>query len=199
VTLGLTGYYPVLTWLTYLLAGMAVGRLDLRRARVGAGLLAGGAALAVAAAITSAVLVAGSPLSPAALAERRYGTTPTDTWWWLAVDLPHSGTPLDLAGTTGSALAVLGAMLLVGRWSERALWLPAAMGAFPLTAYTLHVLAVAGLAAAGPAVWGTHVLVVALIGVMLRRAGRRGPLEALVAATSGRARRVVLDGGRTRQ
>ncbi len=191
LTLGLTGYYPVLTWLTYLLAGMAVGRLDLRRARVAAGLLAGGAALTVSAAVTSALLVARSPLPADALAEHRYGTTPIGSWWWLAVDLPHSGTSLDLAGTTGSALAVLGAMLLVERWAAPLLWLPAAMGAFPLTAYTLHVLAVAAVAATGPAVWVAHVLTVAVVGTLLRLAGRRGPLEALVGAASRRANRAA--------
>jgi Heparan-alpha-glucosaminide N-acetyltransferase, catalytic len=192
VTLGLTGYYPVLTWLTYLFAGMAIGRLDLRRAGVAAGLLAGGAVLAVGAAVTSALLVGRGPLDPDALAEQRYGTTPTDTWWWLAVDVPHSGTPFDLAGTTGSALAVLGAMLLIGRWAPPLLWLPAAMGAFPLTAYTLHVLAVEGVDAIGPRVWLVHVLVVAVLGTLLRLAGRRGPLEALLAVASRAARRTVV-------
>jgi Heparan-alpha-glucosaminide N-acetyltransferase, catalytic len=191
VTLGLTGYYPVWTWLTYLLAGMAVGRLDLRRPPVAAGLLGGGAALAVAAAAASAVLVAQSPLTADALDDHRYGTTPTGTWWWLAVDLPHSGAPLDLAGTTGSALAVLGAMLLVGRWAAPLLWLPAAMGAFPLTAYTLHVLAVAGSTATGLQVWLAHVVAVAVLGTLLRLAGRRGPLEALVAVAAGAARRAA--------
>jgi Heparan-alpha-glucosaminide N-acetyltransferase, catalytic len=191
VTLGLTGYYPVWTWLTYLLAGMAVGRLDLTRPRVAAVLLGGGAVLAVTASVTSAVLVARSPLTADALAEHRYGTTPTGTWWWLAVDLPHSGAPLDLAGTAGSALAVLGAMLLIGRWAAPLLWLPAAMGAFPLTAYTLHVLAVAGFPATGLRVWLAHVVAVAVLGALLRLARRRGPLEALVAAAAGAARRAA--------
>ena len=77
--LALTGYYPVLPWLTYLLAGMAVGRLDLRRARVAVGLLGGGAGLAVAASVASAVLLGpggGAAVIGADLAERRYGTRP---------------------------------------------------------------------------------------------------------------------------
>ena len=45
--LTLTGYYPVLPWLTYLLAGMAVARLDLRSPRIAAALVGGGAAVAV--------------------------------------------------------------------------------------------------------------------------------------------------------
>lgn len=191
-TLGLAGYYPVLTWLTYLFAGMAAGRLDLRRPRAAVGLLVGGVALAVAAAVTSTLLVAAGPLTSSGLEQRRYGTTPTDTWWWLAVDTPHSGAPLDLAGTTGSALAVLGAMLLIGRVAAPALWLPAAMGAFPLTAYALHVLAVAGFPATGVPVWIGHVLAVAVLGALLRLIGRRGPLEALVGAASGAVRRSMI-------
>src|SRR5690606_1234497 len=96
VTLLLTGYYPVLTWTTYLLAGMAVGRLDLRRPQVAAGLLVGGAALAVAAHTASSLLLGpgnGVWVLGAAASERRYGTTPTGNWWWLAADTPHSGSP----------------------------------------------------------------------------------------------------------
>jgi hypothetical protein len=191
VTLGLTGYYPALTWTTYLLAGMAVGRLDLRRTDVAGWLLGGGAALAVAAALTSSALLSAAPISAADLGERRYGTTPTETWWWLAVDLPHSGTPLDLAGTTGSALAVLGLMLLLARWATPLLWLPAATGAIPLTAYTLHVLALAAAPDVGVAGWVVHVLVVAALGAVARLTGRRGPLEALVAAPVQLTRRAA--------
>ena len=68
-TLALTGYYPVLPWTTYLLAGMAVGRLDLRRVRVAVGLLVGGTVLAVAA-------VLGLPLAARAAAAGRRCSAP---------------------------------------------------------------------------------------------------------------------------
>lgn len=201
VTLALTGYYPVLTWTTYLLAGMAVGRLDLRRPQVATGLLAGGVALAVAAHTASALLLGpgnGVWVLGAEAAARRYGTTPTGTWWWLAVDTPHSGSPLDLAATTGSALAVLGVMLLLGRvsarWARRLVQVPAALGSAPLTIYTLHVVALAVYAGSGPddaALWLGHVLVATLIGVGLRLAGVRGPLEAAVSAAGRAVRRGV--------
>ena len=57
VELFLTGTYPVLTWTTYLFAGLAVGRSHLRRVSVAAKLLVGGAALAVVAKLASAVLL----------------------------------------------------------------------------------------------------------------------------------------------
>jgi hypothetical protein len=186
VTLTLTGYYPVLPWTAYLLAGMAVGRLDLRDTRVAARLLGGGALLAVLAAAASTALrgIATGP-DPG---ERHYGSTPTDTWWWLVVDDPHSGTPFDLAHTIGTALAVLGLALLVAAWSRAALWVPAAVGAAPLTLYTGHVAWLGLRPAAGPVTFLVHLAVAVLLGVALRLAGRRGPLETVVSAP-GRALR----------
>ena len=52
-------------------------------------------------------------------AEGPNGVTPTTSWWWLAVALPHSSTPFDLARTIGTSLAVLGAMLLLDRLVAR--------------------------------------------------------------------------------
>ncbi|WP_433284065.1 heparan-alpha-glucosaminide N-acetyltransferase domain-containing protein [Pseudonocardia sp. CA-142604] len=197
-TLALTGVYPVLPWITYLLAGMAVGRMDLRSARVAAGLLAVGTVLALLASGASALLLGpgggAAALGPTALAQRRYGTTPTGSWWWLAVDTPHSGAPLDLAHTTGTALAVLGAMLLLARWARPAVLVPAALGAVPLTLYTLHVVALAAYPGTVPdgspdegALLVGHVLAATAIATALWLAGRRGPLESVV---SGAARRV---------
>ena len=202
VTLALTGYYPVLPWTTYLLAGMAVGRLDLRRARVATGMVIGGTAVAVVAAITSGWLLGprggATVLGAEALAERNYGTTPTDSWWWLTIMAPHSGTPFDLAHTTGTALAVLGAMLLLARLARVLVWVPAAVGAIPLTLYTLHVLLLSEYAGDGEpervlvGLWLAHVLGAVLLGVVIRVLGLRGPLEAVVSA-AGRAVRRAID------
>lgn len=203
-TLALTGYYPVLTWTTYLLAGMAVGRLDLRRHVVAVRLLAGGAALAVSAAAVSALLLGpgggAAALGVTELRRRAYGTTPTEPWWWLAVDAPHTGTPLDLAHTTGTALAVLGAMLLLARWSRAAVWVPAAVGAAPLTLYTAHVVAVTAYAGDGTdetSVWLANVAGAVAVGTALALCGRRGPLESAVSA-AGRAVRASVGAHRER-
>jgi uncharacterized membrane protein len=191
--LALTGFYPVLTWSTYLLAGMAVGRADLRRPATAWLLLGAGVALTAAAMTASSVLVSASG---GAVPESRaddflYGVAPTDTWWWLAVATPHSGTPLDLANTTGSALSVLGAMLLLARHAPAIAWVPAAVGAIPLTLYVLHVVVLAAHPAAGPqrpAVFATHVIGAVAVGVAVRLTGGRGPLEAGVSALSRTAR-----------
>jgi hypothetical protein len=205
-TLALSGYYPALPWLTYLLAGLAVGRADLRSPRVAAGLLGGGAALAVAAAVVSSLLLGpggGAGEIGWRLAERRYGTVPTDTWWWLATAAPHAGTPFDLAHTTGTALAVLGAALLAARAVPRLLTPLAAVGAVPLTLYALHVTALAVLppeaaAAAGLPPGGlllVHLLAALAIGLGLRAAGLPGPLEAGVGAVSRAVSRAVSGAG----
>jgi uncharacterized membrane protein len=197
-TLALTGYYPVLPWTTYLLVGMAVGRLDLRRRRVAVGLLSGGVALAGLSVATSLLLLGpgggAATIGRVALQRRRYGTTPTDSWWWLAVGTPHSGMPLDLAHTTGTALAVLGAMLLLARWARPVALVPAALGAAPLTLYTLHVIALTAYPGSGPddaALWLGHVLAATAVGVTLWLAGRRGPLESVVSGAARGVRRLL--------
>jgi hypothetical protein len=185
-----------------------------RRTDVAAGLLAGGTVLAVAAWAASALLLGpggGAAALGPALERRRYGTTPTDTWWWLAVDSPHSGSPLDLAHTTGTALAVLGAMLLLthpagsasssgcrprvlAKVARQPVIVPAALGAAPLTLYTLHVIGLAAHPGNGTddvALWVTHVLIATAIGALLWLAGHRGPLEAVVSAAGRGARWLV--------
>ena len=113
--LAVTGEYPALTWTSYLVVGLVVGRLALSSARVATLLLVGGAAVAVAASVTSHLLLdrgglaairAAEPVSgldpqetTELLSAGGDGTTPTSTWWWLAVDQAHTGTPLDLADT----------------------------------------------------------------------------------------------------
>lgn len=57
-------------------------------------------------------------------------------------DDPHSGAVLDIVGSAGFALAVVGASILIS-WPLRWLLLPvAALGSMPLTAYSVHVISV---------------------------------------------------------
>lgn len=202
--LAFTGYYPVVPWTAFLLAGMALGRLDLRGVRVAALLAAGGAALAATATVVSRLLLSvpgafdtlRSTYDPNfepspdrlhdLLAHGLYGTTPTDSWWWLAVVSPHTATPPDLAQTIGSAMAVIGLCLLVSRLSPPVFAVAFGAGAMTLTLYSLHVVMKT------PQIWPPetpdtyplHVAVVLVIGGCVRLAGRRGPLEAAVASLS---------------
>ncbi|GAA5160823.1 heparan-alpha-glucosaminide N-acetyltransferase domain-containing protein [Ornithinimicrobium tianjinense] len=195
----LTGYYPVLTWATYLFAGMALGRLDLRRAPVGPRLALVGAwlaalALAVSGLVRSrptarAALVA-DPRQPVAdwaeldtqLRHGLFGTHPTETSWWLGVWAPHSGSIVDLAHTTGTAVLVLGLALTAVRLLPALPWrLLGGAGAMTLTLYSLHALVLSSpLGARGEAALLVHTLVALGVGAAVVAAGRRGPLEQLV-------------------
>ena len=191
----LTGYYPVLPWLAYLLVGMALGRADLRVRRTQLLLVGAGLVLASAAPLLSDAL---APTDLAAQADQGlYGTTPTGSWEWLLVDGPHSGTPLDLARTIGSALLVIGVGLLVveslrgtARTAVRVLF---GAGTMTLTLYSLHVLL------RTDDLWPPdepddllrHWLVLLAVGSAYAAVRRRGPLEQLVGLCSDAAARVV--------
>jgi len=70
---------------------------------------------------------------------------PTSSWWYLALPAPHSTTPVDMVHTLGSAMAVLGAALLLSRIPVVASLLRplAAAGAMTLTLYCGHLLVLA--------------------------------------------------------
>ncbi|GAA4803945.1 heparan-alpha-glucosaminide N-acetyltransferase domain-containing protein [Nocardioides caeni] len=197
----LTGYYPAVPWLAYLLAGMALGRIDLRRREVPRQLIGGGAVLVVLAIAVSqlclstgsvrAALIPGRVLTGdevrRLLQDSQHGTTPTGAaWQWLLTAAPHSATPFDLAQTIGSALIAIGLCLAVVAVLPGALRPAAALvagaGAMPLSLYSLHV------AMRSPDVWpaeqtgtfGWHVAVVLGIGAAFTLFGRRGPLEWVV-------------------
>lgn len=208
--LTLTGYYPALPWMAYLFAGLAVGKLDLRSRTVAAWLLGGGAALAVAARVVSAVLLDrfggldalrvqtpelfGAPLEQM-LATGLFGTTPTGSWWWVAVAAPHTATPFDLATTIGAALAVLGFFLLV---LTRPQWWAAplvAVGGMTLTLYSLHIVLLDTLLPRTlPMAYGWHVVAVVVFALVWRGLLGQGPLERLTQLVSRTVGRVLVPG-----
>jgi hypothetical protein len=210
-----TGYYPVLTWVPYLLVGIVVGRLDLRRVRTALVLVGLGAWTAFTAWAVSDALVARPGVRAAlirtfegagwrgdlstTLTDGLYGVVPPESWWWLVVRSPHSGTSFDLLMTIGSALLVLGGCLLLARPAPRVVGVLFGAGAMTLSLYTLHVvLRTEGLwdADTTGAFLGQVALVVGL-GAVYRLAGRQGPLEMLVGESSrGVARAVTRAAGR---
>ncbi|WP_238012425.1 heparan-alpha-glucosaminide N-acetyltransferase domain-containing protein [Dactylosporangium sp. AC04546] len=210
--LTLTGYYPAPAWLAYICVGLAIGRLDLSSPRVAATLLAAGAVLGVWARAVSTVLLhlaggltaihAAQPASGLTSEETTYllklggdGSAPTSTWWWLAVDGPHTGTPLNLVGTIGSSVAVLGLALLLSTTWARPLLVPlAAAGSMTLTFYSVHVLFLNSDFDTYSPVTGCIVQLVAvvLIAMAVRATAGRGPLEALVGSLARRARALAL-------
>ncbi|SDT13196.1 Protein of unknown function [Pseudarthrobacter equi] len=198
----LTGYYPVFQWMSYLLVGLAIGRLVLSKALVPVALLAGGTVVAVAAkvlgvtamedwggraALEKVLNAPGYPLD-SVLQVNLTGIRQEGSWWWLASAAPHSGTSLDLLHTSGVAAAVIGACLLLGRlaeWVDLDLLLPLrGAGAMTLTLYTVHVWVVSGFYLKPlPAGWtedgmyfaqAATAVVVGMVFVLLKW---RGPLE----------------------
>jgi hypothetical protein len=205
--LTISGEYPALAWVTYLCAGIVVGRLDLSKIRNAAALLTAGLALNVGTALTSSLLLRGagglaqiwaaqddSDLTESRTAEllavQGDGTTPASSWWWLAVDTPHTSTFFDLMGTTGSSCALLGAMLLLGhvgitplRQLIAVVRVPlAAAGAMPLTLYVLHVLFMHSELTPDSDLTSFAVQAVLAIALALvwRATGRKSPLEGLI-------------------
>ncbi|PSK98950.1 putative membrane protein YeiB [Murinocardiopsis flavida] len=210
----LTGAYPALTWMPFVLAGLAIGRLDLRAVRVRWALVGVGAVLAAAA--YGAAWVA---LSVGGVRERlagsftggiveRYGgqgldetlsrglpgTLPVNDWAWLVTAAPHGGSPLEIVGAGGVAMVVLGVCLLVADRLWVVLYPLAAVGALALTTYVGHVVLIwaaeRGVFEGTVLWWLTSDLAVSvLVGSLVfatvwRLLVRRGPLEGPLHAVS---------------
>lgn len=123
----LTGSYPALPWIAYVLVGMGIGRLDLRSrgAVFRIGLV--GVALAGTAVLGSSLalhpLGGLRQLAAASMGSLPFdtfselvvrggsGTVPTTSGWWLALASPHTGTPPDLLFTIGISCAVIAGCL----------------------------------------------------------------------------------------
>ena len=125
-----------------------------------------------------------------------FGVTPASDADWLVVAAPHSGTTLDLIGTAGSAVAVLGLCLLLTRKSAGVLYPVAAAGSMTLTLYTAHVLA---LRTDGPLLlddrlhlWLLHVAVALVAATLWRLVVGRGPLETVTTVVSTRVARAAV-------
>jgi uncharacterized membrane protein YeiB len=124
-TLWVGEFYPVVVWLAYLFAGMALGRADLTSARVQARTAGAGLVLLLAGHLGSHAALAAGWTSRVATAE------------------PHSSTTFEVVGNTGVALLVVGLCLALAPRLPRLVAPVAAVGALALTAYTVHVVAIA--------------------------------------------------------
>ncbi|MGW6659509.1 heparan-alpha-glucosaminide N-acetyltransferase domain-containing protein [Rhodococcus sp. NPDC055024] len=218
----LNGEFPALPWTAYICAGIVIGRLRLTSATVAGSLLMFGTALAVGARILSEILifhfggleslVASSELPRQEILDLiSYGADGSvygSTWWWLAVDGPHSSTPLDLLGTIGSSTAVIGAMLFLGHLAGTRLgkltnlvMMPlAAAGSMTLTLYVLHIWFINSNYDTYSA-WTGYLLqamTAFAIGIFVRLTTGRGPLEAFVTMVANRSKRAVTEQALTR-
>ncbi|WP_354255676.1 acyltransferase family protein [Agrococcus sp. UYP10] len=206
--IALTGVYPALVWLVYLLIGMLVARsLTSARSRsrerpallvlagVGAVLVAlGVAASELGLRLIGARYPGGPELARDDLLANGYGAVPGVEPVWQLLAAPHTGTPADIARTVGIALLVIALLSLVvialPRGSARAIEPLRAAGAAPLSIYVVHVTLLsalvplaqgpAGWLAAGWLAWALQVAIAIALGALLASAGARGPLETVV-------------------
>ncbi|MFJ3779965.1 DUF418 domain-containing protein [Streptomyces sp. NPDC090075] len=203
VSLFFTGSYPALSWVPFVIAGMAVARLDLAATAVRTRLAITGVALAVlgyGGSWLTLHLVPGTltKLSAGGWGE---GGSAASAWWsdtWgypdgstpagLLVASPHSETTLSVMANTGVAIAVLvGCLAAVDAFPRfhRFARPVIAVGSMSLTAYVFHIVGIHFLGIEelpGP---GLHVLLgfivsVTVFATLWSRYFRRGPLEWLL-------------------
>lgn len=212
----ISGSYPVIGYLAYILVGLAIGRCDLSSARVARRLLVGGAALAVASwAIADAVMfhlgglahladAAGDADGAAGRNVILWEPIPPDdpNWWWLGLRAQHSNSTLDLLHTIGCAMALLGLALLVCRIPAVAklVYPLAAAGSMTLTLYTAHlfVLRTGVLSERFVPLFVLMATGSMLIAVAVRAVARTGPLELVVSRVAEATRRRVRSRSRLR-
>lgn len=116
-------HYPFLTWIAFVLAGMGVARLDLRRTATAGAVAVAGAVLAMAG--TAMDLVWGEL--------EVFGQTPF-------TGEAHSSGLFEVIGSGGFALLVIGLCVIVCRTPLTWVALPVrAVGSMPLTAYAGHI------------------------------------------------------------
>ncbi|MET8449015.1 DUF418 domain-containing protein [Streptomyces sp. NPDC005209] len=214
-----TGEYPVLTWIPFLIAGMAVARLDLTRPGVRSRLALIGGGLALLGYGGSWLALHLVPHALSAVASATDAGSASSAWWsdtvgtpedrtplaWLLVAAPHSQTTFSIVGNTGVALAVVAACLTVAERMPRLTRLATPVAAVGMTALTVYVLHIVALwffsdvwyvaAVDGDGLSALPVLLAFIAGAMLlatvwTRLFRRGPLEQLL-HTATRSARII--------
>lgn len=198
------GKYPALTWMPFLIAGMALGRLDLASAAVRVRLAVLGPALAV-------LGYGGSWLAFHIFPGIVRAAAAPQAWWsdtspdfndaaagWLLVASPHSETTLSVVGSTGVAITVVvAALVAVDRLPRlRRLAAPAiAVGSMSLSVYVLHILAIGFLGideipGSSLGVLVSFIAVAMALAWVWRRHFQRGPFEYVLNRATRLASRV---------
>ncbi|TQJ57255.1 DUF418 domain-containing protein [Streptomyces sp. NBC_00080] len=205
-----TGFYPTITWISFVIAGMALARLDLSRTAVQWRLAALGAGLTVAA-YGMSLLLAGKhaldSLAESGGSSGSSGSMPSDGGSFepqasmLLTAGPHSGTTFDIIGSVGVAiLVIVGATAVMDRLPRlRRLAKPVvAVGTMSLTAYVGHFVVQSWLSelGVGPGTEQSWVpLLMFVLGAIVfaaiwSRFFRRGPLEYLLNAATKPAKHI---------
>ncbi len=210
IDLLLTGFYPTIPWMAFVVAGMALARFNLSAPAVQWRLAAFGAAV-TAAAFGSSLLLAGkgalrsmaeaggsssgSSFSGSEGALKDSGSfVPQRSLSELLAAGPHSGTTFDIVGCVGIAiLVIVGATALMDRLPRvRKLATPiVAVGTMSLTAYVGHFVVQSATSRvtgeSSPTSWIpvlTFIVGAIVFAGLWSRFFRRGPLEYLLNLTT---------------
>ncbi|NNN29447.1 DUF418 domain-containing protein [Streptomyces sp. S3(2020)] len=202
VSLLFTGSYPALTWIPFVVAGMAVARLDLAAGVVRIRLALTGVGLAVLGYGGSWLALHLVPGALTTLSAGAWGGGSAASAWWsdtwgypdgstpmgLLVASPHSETTFSVLGNVGVAVAVLVACLAaVDAFPgfHRLVRPVIAVGSMSLTAYVFHIVGIHFLGIEELPGSPLHVLLGFIVAVTVfaslwSRFFRRGPLEWLL-------------------
>lgn len=219
VELLFTGEYPVLTWMPFLVAGMAVARLDLTRPGIRSRLALTGGALTVLGYGGSWLALRLVPHALSTVAAATGGGSASSAWWsdivgepethtplaWLLVAAPHSQTTFSILGNTGVALVVVSGCLHIADRMPGLMSVArpiAAVGTMSLTVYVLHIVALWFFTdvwyvpaitdetmSAMPVLLG-FIAAATLLAIVWTRLFRRGPLEHLLHIATQPARHI---------
>lgn len=215
VSLFFTGGYPALTWVPFVIAGMAVARCDLAATAVRIRLALTGAALTVTGYGGSWLAVRLVPGAAEAVRKAEEGTgmssgssVPSvspdsigifgDTPAGMLASAPHSEATLSIVAATGVAILVITACLAAMDAFPRLRRLAKpviAVGSMSLTAYVYHIVAIWLLDTEALALAPLYVLLgfiasITLLATLWSRFFERGPLEWLMGKATGVARRI---------
>lgn len=167
----LYGSYPITVWMVFILAGMAIGRMQIQDTRSAWLMLGVGVVLSIVGYALGG-LGAQSGMSEGAASA-------------VFAVAPHSGGTAEILGSGGFALAVIAVCLLLSqplRWAALPL---GALGSMPLTAYSAHVLSIVLLVGPGGFLssntfWAATTLFLLIASTLWSMFFGRGPLERLV-------------------
>ncbi|MFF7131056.1 DUF418 domain-containing protein [Streptomyces sp. NPDC008196] len=212
VSLFFTGGYPALTWVPFVIAGMALARCDLAATSVRIRLALTGVALAVTGYGGSWLAVRLVPGAAEAVRKAEEGpgmssvssVSPDsigifgDTPAGMLASAPHSEATLSIIAATGVSILVITACLAAMDAFPRLRRLAKpviAVGSMSLTAYVYHIVAIWLLDTETSAVPPLHILLgltasVTVLATLWSRFVKRGPLEWLMGRATGLARHI---------
>jgi hypothetical protein len=187
--------YPVVTFLAYVLVGLGVARSGLEARSTQVTLLASGVVVAATAYLVGTLLAPIPADAGNAFPGVPYVSEGSTTGQALAQVFlsprDHSSSIVDVLGTAGVAIAVIGlcSLLLDGRAQtvQRIAFPLVAIGSMPLSIYALHLVVIAAVPRLpqGLATWWWFAVGAAVFAMLWQRFLGRGPLERLVAHIAG--------------